>query len=80
VLIPANEERWRSIGIMQRDDGPNGGTFQWRFDLPEPLASWDVFAQWERRRFESMRDNFLEGLGYRSEHLATDHEEHWMFW
>lgn len=61
MLIPAEDVVWTPTGILQRDEGPNGGTFQWRFELPEPLASWDVFAQWERARFTSMLTNLERG-------------------
>jgi FkbM family methyltransferase len=48
---------WRSTRILQRPDE----SWEYEFELPRPLADWDVFSYWERERFHSMR-----------EHLTTD--------
>lgn len=59
--IPAEEIVWRKTGILQRHDGPGDGICRWWFDLPEPLASWDVFTYWERARFESLDQHLTTG-------------------
>lgn len=59
--IPTEQVEWVSTGILQRDDGPQGGTYRWRFDLPRPLADWDVFEYWERERFEHMAATLARG-------------------
>lgn len=44
---------WKSVRFLEKPDE----TFEYEFELPVPLADWDVFACWERERFHSMRDN-----------------------
>ena len=53
MLIPVNEVQWKHVNFLELPDE----TFEYRFELPVPLADWDVFAAWERQRFHSMRDN-----------------------
>lgn len=50
TFIPLDEVVWRSVKFLEKPDE----TFEYEFELPEPLASWDVFANWERERFHSM--------------------------
>jgi FkbM family methyltransferase len=56
-LIPPDAVQWKTCQFLELPDE----TFEYRFDLPHPLADWDVFACWERKRFHSMRDNLELG-------------------
>ena len=53
TFIPADEVVWKSVKFLELPDE----TFEYEFELPVPLADWDVFAAWERERFHSMREN-----------------------
>lgn len=56
-FIPLDEVEWKRVQFLERPDE----TFEYSFELPRPLADWDVFACWERERFHSMRDNLSHG-------------------
>lgn len=56
-FTPLDEVQWKTVRFLERPDE----TFEYEFELPEPLASWDVFAAWERERFASLRDNLTHG-------------------
>jgi FkbM family methyltransferase len=56
-FIPLDQVQWKTVRFLERPDE----SFEYEFILPEPLASWDVFAVWERERFHSMRDNLSQG-------------------
>jgi FkbM family methyltransferase len=56
-LIPADAVQWKPVQFLERPDE----TFEYVFDLPVPLADWDVFACWERERFHSMRHHLSRG-------------------
>jgi FkbM family methyltransferase len=61
--VPASEVTWRLVRYLKiHEDGPED-QHPWEFELvlPEPLASWDVFAIWEVERTRSMRDNLKRG-------------------
>jgi FkbM family methyltransferase len=57
ALTPLDAVTWKPVRFLERPDE----TFEYQFDLPVPLADWDVFACWERQRFHSMRDNLTYG-------------------
>ena len=57
MLIPLNKVQWKPVHFLELPDE----SFEYEFDLPVPLADWDVFACWERARFHSMRDNLNQG-------------------
>ena len=57
ALIPVDAVQWKPVQFLELPDE----TFEYEFDLPVPLADWDVFACWERARFHSMRDNLSLG-------------------
>ena len=42
------------------DEGQQATPLYW-LELPEPLASWDVFEYWERARADSMRQHLDKG-------------------
>lgn len=48
------DETFRKIGYLRQGESRN---YDYWLNLPEPLASWDVFDYWERPRIESMRDH-----------------------
>ena len=56
-FIPVDAVQWKTCQFLELPDE----TFEYSFDLPMPLADWDVFACWERARFHSMRDNLNLG-------------------
>lgn len=56
-FTPRDEVQWKTVRFLERPDE----SFEYEFELPEPLASWDVFAAWERERFASMRDSLTHG-------------------
>ena len=57
ALTPLDAVTWKPVRFLERPDE----TFEYEFELPVPLADWDVFACWERERFHSMRDNLTYG-------------------
>ena len=57
AMIPVDAVQWKTCQFLELPDE----TFEYSFDLPMPLADWDVFASWERERFHSMRDNLDVG-------------------
>ena len=57
ALIPVDAVVWKQVQFLERPDE----TFEYVFDVPVPLADWDVFACWERHRFHSMRANLSRG-------------------
>lgn len=63
-FIPADKVEWKPVKIIKLNtDGPaDQHPYEYRFDLPVPLADWDVFDYWERERFDSMRDNLKKGM------------------
>lgn len=59
MLIARSEVEWKSTGILRIGETRD---YQYRFDLPRPLADWDVWDYWERARFESMREHLNQGM------------------
>jgi len=58
VFTPLDEVEWRPVDILSRGDASH----EYRFELPVPLTDWDVWANWERERFHSMRDHLKPGM------------------
>ena len=58
TFIPVDELSWQTVKIHRQ-----GETFDYNYelDLFEPLASWDVWAVWERERIESMQKHIRQG-------------------
>lgn len=56
-FTPAEQVQWKTVQFLERLDE----TFEYEFQLPRPLADWDVFAAWERVRFHSMRERLVPG-------------------
>ena len=56
-FIERDQVEWKTVRFLERPDE----TFEYQYQLPVPLADWDVFACWERERFHSMRDNLSRG-------------------
>lgn len=59
TFIPVDEVEWRSTGILRIGETRD---YEYRFDLPRPLADWDVWDYWERERFHSMSDHLEPGM------------------
>lgn len=51
---------WRRIGYLV--DRLNEQSFSYYLNLPEPLASWDVYQYWERQQVESMQEHLKPGM------------------
>lgn len=47
--------------IKMHDNPPPESQWEYRVWLPDWLAEWDVFGDWEVERFNSMRDNLEKG-------------------
>jgi FkbM family methyltransferase len=58
-FTPRDEVQWRQVKYLKSSEVGPERNHKWEYELilPEPLASWDVFAKWERARVYSMRDN-----------------------
>lgn len=50
---------WRKTKILRIGESQD---YEFEFELPVPLADWDVFDYWERERFHSMRDHLKPGM------------------
>ena len=63
TLIPLDEVEWRRTRIIKNhlSATDDESAWWWEFDLPRPLADWDVFSYWERARFDSMRTHLKPG-------------------
>lgn len=61
-IKPENIE-WKKVKILKSStEGPvKNHKFEYEFELPVPLADWDVWDYWEKERFHSMRDNLSKG-------------------
>lgn len=61
--IPKDQVVWKSVKILKKNtEGPaEEHPYQYTFELPEPLASWDVWDYWEKERFASMKKHLKEG-------------------
>lgn len=63
MFINKEDVQWRKVRYLKTplaatDDE---ATWEMEIELPEPLASWDVFSYWERERYESMKVNLKKG-------------------
>lgn len=56
-FIDREQVEWKNVNMLELADE----TFEYQFQLPVPLADWDVFACWERERFHSMRQHLTRG-------------------
>jgi hypothetical protein len=70
ISTPLADVEWRRTKIHKTsEEGPEAEhVWRFEFDLPRPLADWDVFAVWERPRVVSMeqhltRDDVLFDVG-----------------
>lgn len=62
-LIPLNKVEWKKVKYLKINaDGPaETHPYEYEVELPEPLASLDIFDYWEVERTHSMRDNLKKG-------------------
>ncbi len=63
TFIPVDELEWKTVKIHKiSEEGPEEN-HEWRYELElfEPLASWDVWAVWERERIDSMQQHIKQG-------------------
>lgn len=47
--------------IKMHDNQPADSQWEYEITVPDWLAAWDVFGDWEVARFDSMRDNLQNG-------------------
>jgi FkbM family methyltransferase len=61
--IKPEDVQWKRVKIIKDNlsAAPEHTFYHYEFELPEPLASWDVFDYWERERFESMQKHLEKG-------------------
>lgn len=64
-FIKPEDVIWKKVRYLKEplvgdDDGPLT-TWKYEFELPEPLASWDVFSYWESERIRSMEEHLEPG-------------------
>ncbi len=50
VYTSRDEVEWREVDYLLLPDGQ----YEYQLTLPQPLANWDVFSEWERARIHSM--------------------------
>jgi FkbM family methyltransferase len=63
TFTPIDKVDFKDVKYLKiHADGPaEEHPYEFTLRLPEPLASWDVFAYWEKERTRSMRDNLKQG-------------------
>lgn len=61
--IPKDQIQWKKVKYLKIPWQATDEEAEWLYELwlNEPLASWDVFAVWERERIESMRTHLKKG-------------------
>ncbi len=61
-LTNPNDVVWIEKPIIKMHDNPPAAS-QWEYKviMPDWLAEWDVYGDWEVERFDSMRDNLKQG-------------------
>lgn len=63
-FTPLAEVRWRDIRYLKTPLTGTDEDSEWAMtlNLPEPLASWDVFSYWEAERYLSMKKHLKKGM------------------
>lgn len=63
TLTPLNKVEWKKVKYLKiHADGPaETHPYEYEVELPEPLASLDIFDYWEVERTHNMRDNLKKG-------------------
>lgn len=63
MLIPKDQVQWREVRYLKEplEATDEEATWKYKFILPEPLASWDVFSYWEKERIASMEKHLKKG-------------------
>lgn len=56
-FIAPEDVVWKPVNIIK-----TGEDYEYRFELPVPLADWDVFDYWERERLASMKEHLANGM------------------
>lgn len=56
-FIPRDQVEWKTTRILAHNS-----PYEYKFDLPRPLADWDVWDYWEKERVESMRQHLQPGM------------------
>lgn len=61
-LTPPQDVVWVKRPVIKMHDNPPAES-QWEYEvtMPDWLAEWDVYGDWEVERFNSMRDNLAQG-------------------
>lgn len=63
-FIPIDRVEWVLTRIIKENLllPDHQTSWRWQFDLPRPLADWDVFSYWERERLDSMQTHLRQGM------------------
>lgn len=63
TFIPKDEVEWKDVQIIKDNlsASPEHTFYHYKFQLPMPLADWDVFSYWERERLDSMKQHLKKG-------------------
>lgn len=63
-FIKPDDIIWREVKYLKLPLSADDDHADWayRFELPEPLASWDVFSNWEKERTLCMAKNLRQGM------------------
>lgn len=62
-FISLDKVEWKEVKYLKEPLGasPEHAIWKYKFMLPEPLASWDVFDYWEKERIASMETHLKQG-------------------
>lgn len=62
-MTPPDKVKWKKVNYLLESDAGPREFFKWeyRLDLPDFLAKWDVWDYWERERVHSMRSELQLG-------------------
>lgn len=62
-FIKKEDVQWKEVQYLKEPltASPEHATWKYKFMLPEPLASWDVFDYWEKERIASMEQHLKQG-------------------
>jgi len=63
-FIKPEDIQWRTVRYLKMPLSGMDYQVDWIYtiDLPEPLASWDVFSNWEKERTIAMAKNLKKGM------------------
>lgn len=62
-FIKLEDVEWKTVKYIKKPLSTSDelATWSYKFELNEPLASWDVFSYWEVERITSMQEHLKQG-------------------